>query len=121
LPAASGTDVLAGQRAPDGQPWPPNRGRYGERKRAAGLPIGVLTGTMLSEPELAGRRTITPDVASWAYGVTTFSFEKATWFSRGTSRGQPPRPFFALGEDDLDTLLDLSARRLERILRDLNR
>ena len=97
-----------------GTPLAPNRGKYGERKRAKGLIVGVGLRSkkaaqfpqMLLETELAGEVAVTPDTAIMKYGRTPASRRKAGWFTAGATasggmepsgaEGQPARPFYGL-------------------------
>lgn len=103
------------QGDPDGRRWDDNRGKYGEAKRDAGVPIGVSPdarghrgGDMLSLVQLKGTRDVRPATASVAYGITPFARRKAQWFTNGSAavgageesgaKGQPPRPFWGLDD-----------------------
>lgn len=101
---------LDGQHGPAGEPWANNEATYAARK--GGRPIGVLTGRMLSEEELAGIRAISSDRALMRYGVTGWAIQKAEWFEDGTER-QPERPFYDSSEDDTPTKEALVNRQIE--------
>lgn len=117
---------------PDGTPWPENRGAYGAAKSTRGIPVGVgyyglmtaardprttaptdeLGGEMLSLQQLQGRRTIQPETAVMVYGTDDEVSRKGQWFTNGSDESdvgersgadnQPPRPFYAIAQDDLD-------------------
>lgn len=106
--------AIGEQAAPDGTPWEANRGKYGERKEAAGLPVGVGLRSkaanddrrMLSLEQVKGRQEITPDSATMTYGTDDRAMRVAGWFTVGGSGSggiepsgtadQPGRPFYAL-------------------------
>jgi hypothetical protein len=67
--------------APDGTHWADNDPAYAERK--GGLPVGVLTGDMLSDDNMRGRVTIGDRSVSVAYGGSEFARAKLGWFAAG--------------------------------------
>jgi len=115
LLAAVGQDIIKetsrDQRSPDGSPLAPNRGKYGERKRSKNLHVGAGLrskargddGRMLSEMEIVGEQTITPDTATMRFGRSDRSRRVAGWFTNGDSgddpsgaEGAPARPFYGM-------------------------
>jgi len=110
-----------------------NRGRYGKRKRARGIPIGVGLhngGEMGRLSNFLGRRTVGKDEASVEFGVTNFARRKGMWFENGSQEGedgtersgasnQPPRPFFDMSEADIEKLADVCAERIVEHLQGL--
>lgn len=85
---------LKEQVAPDQSPWADNEPRYAARK--GGLPVGVLTGDMLSLVQLEGERDISPRKATARYGVTQEARDKAEWFTTGRDGLNAERPFYDL-------------------------
>lgn len=105
---------IEGQHGPAGEGWPDNEPHY--KRRKGGLPIGVLTGEMLSPEELAGTRLIGPDAAAMHYGRTGEGQQKARWFEEGTSR-QPERPFYDSAPEDDPIKVRIVERQIERAIR----
>jgi hypothetical protein len=122
---------------PAGGEWAANRGKYGQRKRGRGLPVGVGfvrggpgggggggSGVMLSLPELKGTRVIEPQRASMSYGTSDDARRLGEWFTNGATPGpdggeasgapgQPPRPFYEYTTDDEAEV----TRRVEEFVR----
>lgn len=103
---------------PDGVSWDVNQGKYGQAKQERGLPIGVGLregGEMVSLQQLRGEVQITADEAIVRYGTDTEARRKAQWFTNGSdgtdgepsgASNQPPRPFFAMSDEDVDAVVD---------------
>jgi hypothetical protein len=108
---------LGEQAAPDNTRWAENKEPYASSRKKAGKQVGVLTGKMLSLPEIQGIQTIDPDAASMTYGRTPEAQQEAEWFQDPKEgRSQKPREFYEFderGERDLDALFDGAAE--ERI------
>lgn len=123
-------DRARDEAGPDGD-WPANRGNYGERKRAKGLPVGVGlkqdgSARMLSLQEIAGEQEITPSSASMSFGTSTGTGDKGDWFTNGSATGrdesgrftsssaasgatnQPPRPFYVITDEDEEGLIEIA-------------
>ncbi len=109
-----------------------NRGAYGEAKREKSIPIGVGLvngGEMGREAQFLGRREIQPDEAVLTFGADETNQKKGQWFHGGAegydgcepsgAEGQPPRPFFALTEPDIDDAMDVVSRAVGRWLEGL--
>lgn len=100
----------AEERGPEGE-WNPNKGRYGEAKRKAGVKVGVsyrkgkVGGEMLSARQIRGRREVTRDEATMTYGTNGEAQAKAEYFS-------PERPFYELDDDIEGRMEDLLSERL---------
>jgi phage gpG-like protein len=126
----------ADQKSPDGGEWAANRGKYGDRKRKAGLPVGVGikkggvgSGAMLSQEQIVGARTVEPQSATMQYGTDDVNKRKASWFTRGSdgpgegepsgAPGQPARPFYELTADDEDAMRAECEDHLARTVREL--
>jgi hypothetical protein len=120
-------DRTLGGMAADGSALAPNRGEYGARKDAAGLPVGIGLGgggdRMLSLLQVRGERTITPDLAEVRYGVSTPARDKASYFTYGSSgsgvrgeysgaTGQPERPFWGFDAEIEAAIEDLCEKHL---------
>jgi hypothetical protein len=69
------------EMAPDGTHWAANEPAYSARK--GGLPVGILTGDMLSDDNMRGRVTIGERSVSVAYGGSEFARAKLGWFAAG--------------------------------------
>jgi hypothetical protein len=118
IEAADGmiNQAIENQQSPDGTPFAENRGTYGEKKREEGLPVGIglrrASGGggdgMLSAKEMRGKWDIRPEEATMTYGTSDASRRKAEWFTGGSegahgcepsgATNQPPRPFYAMGD-----------------------
>ena len=117
----------------DGNPLAPNRGKYGEHKRAEGLPVGIGTDPdrseqMLSLVQLKGERDIQADHATIVYGTTQGAKDKANWFTYGSSgssvyweysgaKNQPPRRFWDFDDDINSQLVARCEERLDRAVK----
>lgn len=118
---------------PDGNDWPENQGKYGERKDRYGLPVGVglyaggrAGGEMVSMEQVQGEVEISPDEVTLSYGTHEEARRKGSWFTRGSdgpgegevsgAPNQPPRPFYAMGEEDLDRLVEEAGHALDDLL-----
>ena len=88
----------AAQTDPAGNAWADNSDtppwRYKTRK--AGRPVGIgldkkghRGGLMLSQVQLMGRMTVTPEEITLAYGVDPVAIREIQWFSKG-SHGTGP-------------------------------
>jgi hypothetical protein len=127
--------TTGGQVSPDGSPLAPNQGKYGERKQAAGLPVGVglkskrSTGTpMLSLVELQGVIEITDEGRTCVvrYGTSEEVRRKGMWFTGGSSgaegcepsgaKNQPPRKFYGLDDEIRATLKGLARDHVRRVI-----
>lgn len=88
-----------------------NRGDYGKRKQARGIPVGVGIKSggapMLNPANLAGQPAIERD------SVTMEASEKAQWFHNGSegtegeksgAKNQPARPFYGLTDSDAEAI-----------------
>ena len=58
--------------------WDANRGKYGEKKRDVGLPVGVglkpgRSARMLSLQQLKGEQVVTPTEATVTFGTDDFA------------------------------------------------
>jgi len=127
-------DRMRNEVDPDGNPWEPNRGKYGDRKRGAGGTVGVgyygqaggTGGGMASEKQIQGKVELEPDSVTSSYGWDDETRRKGSWFTRGSSgpgdgevsgaKNQPPRPFYAFNEEDADAVLEEAGRALDRIM-----
>jgi hypothetical protein len=114
--------------------WDENRGKYGERKRAFGIPVGVgmkkggrPSGAMRAYDNIRGVQTIEADEATMRFGVDDFSRRKGMWFQNGSEEGedgtersgarnQPRRDFYGITEDDADQALRLYGERVAEFL-----
>lgn len=128
-------DRMAAEQDPDGNPWEANRGRYGEKKREVGVPIGVgyygkeggTGGEMRSEREVQGKVSLAPESVTSTYGWDDETRRKGSWFTRGSSgpgdgevsgaKNQPPRPFYAFNEEDADAVAEEAGRALDQIIK----
>lgn len=113
-------------------PFADNRGKYGERKRERGIPIGIglhgarVGGEMSRRIHFAGMREIEPDEVIIGFGADDKNRRKGMWFEAGSSpsgdiepsgaKGQPPRPFFHLADKDEDAIVDLVSESIDRFL-----
>lgn len=77
------------QAGADGQPWQPNADGYKKTKKKRGKIIGVLTGEMLSDVQIAGEREIQPDRATVTYGKNDAVRDKLSWFNKGSDPNAP--------------------------------
>lgn len=109
-----------------------NRGKYGERKRGRGIPIGIglhgehVGGEMSQYVHFQGVREIEPDQVLLGFGADDANRRKGMWFEAGASpsediepsgaAGQPPRPFFHLDSRDEDAIMDLVDEAIGRFL-----
>lgn len=127
-------DRMAAEQDPDGNPWEANRGKYGDRKRGAGVPVGVgyygkaggTGGEMASEKQVQGKIEVEPESVTSSYGWGDETRRKGSWFTRGSSgpgdgevsgaMNQPPRPFYAFNDDDIDAVVEEAGRALDRII-----
>jgi hypothetical protein len=106
-------DDIASEKAPDGGRWDLNAPKYRRKKERAGVTdigvgVGPGSGEMLSEANLRGERSISPDEAVMEYGTTEAARKKLQWFTKGSSGpgdgersgapNQPPRPVYGLSE-----------------------
>lgn len=98
------------QKTPGGATWDKNDPRYAERKGFR--PVGILTGEMLSYPELTGTREITPTEAQQRYGRSEETRRKAAHFSA-------KRPFFGQAPEDEAPLRRAVEDQIRRRLADL--
>jgi len=122
-------------QTPTGSALEANRGEYGKRKEARGLPVGIgleasSTDRMLSLVQLRGERSIEPELATAVYGVSEPARNKASWFSFGATgsgvqgefsgaKGQPARPFWGFDDEMTARLVALCEARIEEMIRDL--
>lgn len=118
---------------PDGAPWAGNRGGYGKRKASAGLPVGVGIypggkpgGEMLSLVEIQGETKVEPDSVESGYGTSDGARDKGDWFTHGSAgpdglrsgaENQPGRPFYGIGEEDAEAVMEEAGRFLDDLLR----
>ena len=109
-----------------------NRGKYGERKRERGMPVGIglhgtrVGGEMSKYIHFAGVREIEPDEVILGFGADDANRRKGMWFEAGAfpsgdiepsgAAGQPPRPFFHLADKDEEAILGLVAESIDRFL-----
>lgn len=139
------SDRNRAEQDPDGGPWEANRGKYGGRKRADGVPVGVghyslgrergqrtaqyePGGEMTSLVQIQGEIEVEPDSVTSSFGTDDEVRRKGSWFTRGSSgpgegevsgaKNQPPRPFYGFNEDDADAVLDEAGRALDELLGD---
>lgn len=117
-------DRNAAQQDPSGGDWAENKGKYGERKRSRGLPVGVdlraeHRGRMVSLVELQGEKTIAPDSATMTFGTSEESREIAGYFTKGRPGTQDPRPFYEMTEEDQAAVMDGASEHLARSIRGL--
>jgi len=118
--------TLEQQQSPSGGTLAANRGGYGRRKRARGVPVGVglvgndVGGEMLEFEQVRGQVAIGPNDLVMTAGLDADAKEKVEWFSEGNpANNQPPRPFYELDaaiEGQIDDLLDQTADRRIRAL-----
>ena len=109
-----------------------NRGKYGQRKRERGIPVGIglhgerVGGEMSARVHFAGVREIEADEVILAFGADDANRRKGMWFEAGSTpsediepsgaKGQPPRPFFSLADPDEDAIVDLVGDAIDRFL-----
>jgi hypothetical protein len=119
--------TLEQQRKPEGGPLPANRGEYGEKKQARGIPIGVgfyppdqEGGEMLDKENLRGIVGISEDRVRMIYGTNEAVREKAEWFTDGNpANNQPPRPFYDLNPQIEADLGAMAEHAVDQGIRDL--
>ena len=121
-------DFAAGQikQRADGESgpekWHANRGKYGQKKQAKGIPVGrglrepKGRERMLDMAEIVGEREITPESAIMSAGTDDAMNKLAQWFTAGGksepncepsgTKDQPPRHWYELTEEDVETVED---------------
>lgn len=103
----------ADQRGTKGK-WAKNKGEYGRRKAAKGLPVGVglrpSDSPMLLMSNLQGDQDVTPDEATMTYGKTEGAREVAGFF-------EAARPFYGLQKSDEKAIRDQCAADVSRNLK----
>jgi hypothetical protein len=123
---------LGEQMGADGQGWDDNAPRYKRGPKKRGKPVGVLSGEMLSDVQLAGERTIEPHRAVMVYGQDDEHRNRANYFERGSDGpgdgptsgavNQPPRPgMYALDDQAVDDVMDTLGEWADRRLAALHR
>lgn len=119
------------ESGPD-EPFAANRGKYGERKRGIGVPVGIglhgntVGGEMAKDVHFLGQREVTPEAAVLAFGADDANRRKGMWFESGAfpdpgiepsgAAGQPRREFFGLNEDDEAKVMDIIGAHVDRFL-----
>ena len=110
-------------------PWPANQGKYGERKREEGLPVGVglrSGGQMISMVEIQGEIRVEPEIVESTYGTNQDARDKANWFTYGSdgpdglhsgATNQPPRPFYGMNSQDADNVVEAAGEYLDGVLK----
>lgn len=100
------------EQDPDGGDWPPLSADYEVAKQriAPGKPMAVLYGHMKTIEQIKGQRYIGQDEARMAYGVDDLAKDLAEWFQEGNDN-QPPRPFYAVGDEGVQLMDDYLGRR----------
>jgi hypothetical protein len=71
---------------PRGRPWRPNEPGY--KRWKGGLPVGVLSGSMLEQGNIYGRDTIGQDEVKIEYAGSPEDVQKMIWFSGGSGRNR---------------------------------
>lgn len=66
------------QMDPEDNTWAENEPAYAERK--GGLPVGVLSGDMLSRENLKGNLEVSEDTITITYAGNEFDQQKLVWF-----------------------------------------
>jgi hypothetical protein len=99
-----------------------NRGTYGEQKREDGVEIGIglhFGGDMSQHENFGSVRDVRPTLMTMFFGADDYTRRKGMWFQSGTSgyddqdvepsgaQNQPPRPFYFMNNDDVNSLFDV--------------
>lgn len=122
--------TLRRQLGPDGSPLAPNTPKTVARKGHATVGREGDEGDeeMLSLDELAGELDADPGRMTMAYGTSTSARAKARIFTEGNPRGeiqtrhgprphpQPPRPFYELGADGAEAVLEVIREHVREVL-----
>lgn len=117
-------DRNAAEQDPAGADWAANKGKYGEKKRAQGLPVGVdlrpeNRGRMVSLVEVMGEQDVRPTEATMTYGTSEESRKVAEHFTDGRPGVQEPRPFYAMTPDDEAAVIERAEEHLARFVEGL--
>lgn len=96
---------LLGQSDPEGRMWALNKEPYASSPRKLGKPIGVLTGRMLSLPEIEGESIVDHDLAVMQFGASDESRAIAEYFTDGRPVVQAARPFYEMSREDEDAIV----------------
>jgi hypothetical protein len=111
----------------DGAELAANRGKYGEAKRAAGLPVGMGFHDdddgprMLDAGQMIGRtEELSSTEMRQVLGSTDFVRGKIQWFDKGNAnRNQPPRPAFGVDDDMADRVVDRILEKIDKAMGDI--